>query len=129
MTKGDLYSVVVKIIGLYFFIKSIQLIIYLLIMVIKHQEFSDSSDILLIYSSASAMMLLYFILVYFGTIKATTMTNRILNSESKTIDLNLGNRVDRWILLKAAGSYLEYNGILGISVVKFHWLIDPSRDE
>ena len=129
MTKGDIYSVVVKIIGLYFFIKFIQHFMDLVFMVIKYKEFSDSSDTLLIYGSASALILLYFILGYFGTFKSATLTKRIFNSDSKTIDLNLGNRADRRILLKEAGSYLEFNRILEISFVKFHCLIDPLRDE
>ena len=92
MTRGDRYSVVLKIIGLYFFIKFLQHFMDLFFMVIKYEEFSDSSD-------------------------------------SKTIDLNLGNREDRRILLKEAGSYLEFNRILDISLDKFHCLIDPLRDE
>ena len=59
-------------------------------MLARYDSFSESSDTLIIYGGGFTMTLLYFVLGYFGTLKAEVITKRISKPDTKTIDLGLG---------------------------------------
>ena len=89
MTKQDIYSIVVKILGLYFLTKFIQHFMELGFMIARYKSYGESPDILIIFGGIFVTTVISFVLGYFLTFKSESITKRIFKFDSKTIDIGL----------------------------------------
>lgn len=90
MQKTEVYSLAVKILGLYFFARFFHFLIDFFYMFSANGDFNYSIQNWEIYKGIALTTAVYFAIGYLATFKSDLITNRIFRTKNQAIEISLG---------------------------------------